>query len=740
MTPAVSFVGSKACGECHQNELKLWQGSHHDLAMQPATDATVLGDFKDARFSNQDVTTTFFRRNGNFFARTDGPDGRLRDYQIAFTFGVYPLQQYLIPISNGRLQPLGIAWDSRPRPTGGQRWFFLYPGSRVDYRDPLHWTGIDQTWNFMCADCHSTNVRKNYDLQTHTYATSYSEINVACEACHGPGSNHLAWAKKDTGSRQLEATQGLLVANNDRRGAVWTIDPVSGNARRSEPRSSNNEIQTCARCHSRRSQIHENYVHGQSVDDDYRVTLLDADLYFPDGQIKAEDYEYGSFIQSRMFHAGVTCSDCHEPHSLKLRADGNGVCLQCHAAEKYNSPAHHFHKTGSPGALCANCHMPIRTYMVIDARRDHSIRIPRPDLSVKLATPNACNGCHVDQSAQWASQVVDKWYRHAPKGFQRFAETLQESAIGAPGAARALAELIEDREQPAIARATALERAAAYAASLNEATRDNVVGDPSPLVRRAAARSLPAIDPRAAADLTSPLLSDRVRSVRIEAAESLAGRPDDSLSAATSAALARAIDEYIAAQQFNADRPEAHLNLALLFAKELELGKAEAQLKIALSLDPSFVPAAVNLADLYRASGREGEAERALRNAIASYRDDASLEYALGLSMVRQGRRQEALSHLSTAAKLDPSNARCGYVYAVALADAGQPDQAIGELDRVLKLHPYDVDSLFAAADLYEKAGKPEQALSYARRLVEITPDDAHAKSLVERISNRTKD
>ena len=167
--------------------------------------------------------------------------------------------------------------------------------------------------------------------------------------------------------------------------------------------------------------------------DDYRVALLDEDHYFPDGQIKEEDYEYGSFIQSRMFHAGVTCSDCHEPHSSRLRAEGNGVCAQCHSAQKYDSPAHHFHKVGSAGARCVECHMPTRTYMVVDARRDHSIRIPRPDLSVKLGTPNACTNCHTDKSAQWASDSVNKWYGHTPEGFQQFAETLNAGAAGGTG-------------------------------------------------------------------------------------------------------------------------------------------------------------------------------------------------------------------------------------------------------------------------------------------------------------------
>lgn len=736
--PVASFVGSRVCGGCHLPQLRLWTGSHHQLAMQPATDATVLGNFKRTRFS-KGLTSIFFRSSRKFMVRTDGPDGVPHDYEIRYTFGVSPLQQYLVEMPSGRLQVLGIAWDSRPRQLGGQRWFFLYPGSRLTFRDPLHWTGIDQNWNFMCADCHSTSVRKNYDLRTRTYATSYAEINVACEACHGPGSAHVVWARKQPGWRDITENQGLLIALDERSNVAWTIDSVSGNAHRSEPRASQREIQMCARCHSRRAQIHEDYVHAQPLSDDYRVSLLDEDLYYPDGQIKGEVYEYGSFVQSKMFHEGVTCSDCHEPHSLKLRGDGNRVCFQCHASRKYDSHEHHFHRAASPGAMCVNCHMPLRTYMIVDPRHDHSIRIPRPDLSVKLGTPNACSGCHAEKSAEWALQTVRKWYGHTTRGFQQFAEALNAGSTGAPGARRMLADLIADETQPAIARGTALEPAAAYKGLFTDPISREVISDPSPLVRRAAAQGLSRVDPKAAVQLTTALLTDPVRSVRIEAAGALAGTPDNELPVGAAAPLSKALDEYLAAQELNADRPEAHLNLAVLFSKEQEPGKAETQLEIALSLDPSFAPVAVNLADLYRTLERETDAERVLRDAIAHNPEEPALQYALGLALVRQGRRQEALSHLAAAARLGAADARFGYVYAIALSDAGLLNRAIEELERVLKLHPYDVDSLAGAADAYERSGQPELALTYARRLLEVTPDDARAKDLIQRIRNEIK-
>src|SRR5208283_2434245 len=405
--------------------------------------------------------------------------------------------------------------------------------------------------------------------------------------------------------QKYEIGHGLTIALDEREGVSWPIDHASDDIRRSRPRESEREIQMCARCHSRRGQIHEDYVRSQPAGDDYHIALLDQDLYFPDGQIEGEDYEYGSFIESRMFHEGVTCSDCHEPHSLRLRAEGNRVCLQCHSAQKYNSPKHHFHQAESAGAHCVDCHMPTRTYMVVDQRRDHSIRVPRPDLSVKLGTPNACNNCHKDKSARWASDSVARWYGHAPEGLQRFAEAIDAGSAGAPGAQQSLAQVVADREQPAIARATALSMLAALASSPTAATVRAAVVDDSALVRRAAARALSNSDGSASASILAPLLSDPVRAVRIEAAEVLAGIPVDTFPMEVGAAFSRATDEYIAAQQLNADRPEAHLNLGLLYARENHLDKAEAELKTALSLDPAFAPAAVNLADLYRAQDRD---------------------------------------------------------------------------------------------------------------------------------------
>ena len=680
----------------------------------------MLGDFNNAKFISGGITSTFFRRDKKFFVRTDGPDGAIHDYEIGFTFGVSPLQQYLIPMPGGRLQALGIAWDARSREAGGQRWFHLYPGEHPSASDSSHWTAIDQNWNSMCADCHSTNVRKNYNDKIRSYETTYAEVNVACEACHGPGSNHIAWAKGSAEQKRSDATEGLTIALDERRDIAWRIDPVSNEPRRSKPRETDRELQMCARCHSRRSQIHEGYVHGQPVEDDYRVALLDPELYFSDGQINGEVYEYGSFLQSRMFHEGVTCSDCHDPHSGKVRAQGNQVCLQCHLSQKYDSPTHHFHKIGGKAAQCVECHMPSRTYMVVDARRDHSIRIPRPDLTTTIGTPNACNQCHTEKTAQWASDALSRWYGHTPSGSQHYGEAINEGRESAPGAPRDLESLIMDKSQSAIGRATALTLLSSMGPASGNRVMEEGSKDSSSLVRRATASALSSSDLQANIRTPASLLSDPLRSVRIEAAEALAGITSGELPSKLSTAFEHATNEYIAAQELSADRPEAHLNLALLFARKGEVDRAEAELRTALSIDPGFAPAAVNLADLYRERGRDVEGEAVLDTALKHSPNDATLLHGLGLLMVRQKKNTKALELLGAAAHSDPANARYLYVYAVALHDSGRTNDAVNVLEDTIRRHPYDRDSLAALADWWNEKGDRSKALAYSQRLNQL--------------------
>lgn len=718
------FVGGQACASCHATETAAWKTSHHALAMQHATAETMLGDFNNATFTKDGVTSTFFKRGDKFFVNTDGPDGALKDYELSFTFGIQPLQQYLVDFGKGRYQALPIAWDTRPKAEGGQRWFHLYPDQAVHHDSPLHWTGVQQNWNYMCAECHSTKLERNYTPATDSFATSWSEVNVSCEACHGPGSNHVRWAKGEgKPGEDFGGDHGLVVALTERGGTTWELNPATGNSKRSSPRTTSVELETCAKCHSRRGPIWDQTMPPASISDTHRIALLNDGLYFPDGQIHDEVFEYGSFLQSRMAHAGITCSDCHEPHSAQLRVPGNGVCLQCHEGSKFDVTAHTHHPANTPGSQCASCHMPQRTYMVVDPRRDHSLRIPRPDLSVELGTPNACNTCHTDQDASWAAAAVKNWFPNPNPGFQAYAHALDAGNKGSPGARPLLMALANDKGQPGIARASALDRIDALPDQQAFADLQALLRDPDPLVRRSASEVYSRLPPQARVDLFA-MLDDPIRDVRISAVLPLAGIPAQQLDVTQISRRDKAVAEYIASQQTNADRPEAHQNLAVLYMALGRVDPAETELQTAIRLDPTFIPSAVTLADLYRASGRDPAGEAVLRAAIARMPQEAAAHGALGLWLVRNRRGDEAMAELKLAAELGGDDPRNAYVYAVALASGGDREQALKILQNALGTHPYHRDSLYAAFAFERDAGDLEAARRYAVTLSQLEPGD----------------
>jgi Flp pilus assembly protein TadD len=725
------FVGRAVCSTCHAEQDQRWHGSHHDLAMQVADEQTVLGDFENATFTYRDVTTTFFRRDGKFFVRTDGPDGQLHDYEVAYTFGVTPLQQYLIAFPGGRYQALGIAWDSRPQDAGGQHWFHLYPEQRLAPGNPLHWTGLDQTWNYQCAECHSTNLQKNYRLDGDRYETTWSELNVACEACHGPGSRHVAWAKAGgTVPTPEEPSKGLMVQLTGRDDAAWVMDPHTGSAKRTTPLPARFEVETCARCHARRGILDDRYVPGRSLMDTHRPALLEEGLYYADGQIQDEVYEYGSFLQSKMYRAGVTCSDCHDPHSLRLRDTENALCAHCHSPERFDTSAHHFHQAGSAGSQCVACHMPTKTYMGVDARRDHSLRRPRPDLSVQLGTPNACTACHTDRPPQWAADTIVRWYGPGPRP-PHFATALHAGRTRKPGAEGSLVRLLGDAAMPGMARATAVSLLGRYLSPQSLRAVESALADGDPLVRMAAVAVLEPVEPHTRLRLAAPLLRDAIRAVRIEAARILAPLDTTRLSAEQRAALELALAEYRQAQERNADRPEAHLNLGVLQA---QLGKpleAERAYRTALRIDPSFAPTYVNLADLYRAQNRDEEGENILRQGLAVSPDDAALHHALGLLLVRRGRQSEALGALGRAAALRPDNPHYNYVFGVALHSVRQSTRALEVLTQAHARHPGEPEILIGLATISRERGQLDSAIGYARKLVELVPYDQGARQLL---------
>jgi len=465
--------------------------------------------------------------------------------------------------------------------------------------------------------------------------------------------------------------------------------------------------------------------------------LLGPGLYHVDGQIDGEVYEYGSFLQSRMHAAGVTCSNCHDPHSARLRAEGNALCAQCHMPAKFDATQHHHHQPGSAGAQCVNCHMPTKNYMVVDARRDHSMRVPRPDLSVSLGTPNACIQCHVGNSAQWAAQAVADWYPRGRQTTPHYGVALHAGRAGAADAEQQLARLILDQTQPAIARASALPLLAPYMTAASEPALAAAIADADPLVRSAAPRALPAAPSRALIQAIAPLLGDPVRAVRIEAARALVGTDLLALTPALQSAFVKATAELIVAENVDADRPEAHLNLGLLEMRRGDAAKADVEYRTALRLDPSFVPAMVNLADLDRARGMDGQGAELLRKALAIEPDNADVLHSMGLLLVRQHDYNGALDLLRRAHQLAPDNARYAYVYAVALNSTGAHGDALALLEQTHRQHPADRDVLLALVSIARDAGNLDTALLHARELVDHYPADPQFHTLLQELQRQ---
>lgn len=739
------FVGSETCAGCHQAEAELWRGSQHKRAMDRATEKSVLGDFNNTSFDYYGVHSRFFRKDGKFFVETDGPDGKLATFEVKYTFGIDPLQQYLIEFPDGRIQALSIAWDSRPKEKGGQRWFHLYPDENIRYDDILHWTKLNQNWNFMCAECHSTGLRKNYDAAKDRYATTWTEISVGCEACHGQGSNHVAWARSQRSwlsfYRSTEPTKGLLATVNDRKGVVWSRDPRNGKVQRNlPPNVLRTEVETCGRCHARRSEISEDWVPGQWLQQTHVIDRpLGREVYWADGQIRdvQEPYNYVPFKQSKMFAAGVTCSDCHDPHSGKQRVAGNGVCLQCHTSETYAGAKHSHHKQGEAQPNCVSCHMPTRTYMVVDPRHDHSMRVPRPDLSVKLGTPNACNYCHTDKPAQWAADAVSRWFGPNREGLQTYAEAFHAAWTDQVDAEKLLASVAANGSTPNVARAGALIELASFVSPSNAGLARRGLSDPDPMMRIAAMDMLVDVPPAQVWPLVAPLLSDPVRGVRIRAVNLLAAVPTDHQPQADRKHFESAAAELVAALRLNADRPEERSSLANFYAKRGLTTEAEAEYQAALRLSPQFAPAAVNLADLYRRLGRDDAGENILRKAITVSPANAGLHYSLGLTLTRMKKSEEALGEFRRAYELEPNHARYSYVYAVALYSAGRRDAAIATLKKTLEKHPNDRDTLSALVSYSRDRGDTKRALEYATQLAKLSPNNATVKALVDSLKRQ---
>jgi Tfp pilus assembly protein PilF/formate-dependent nitrite reductase cytochrome c552 subunit len=707
------YVGTETCASCHEANHQDWLGSHHDLAMQKATPDTVLGDFNDAKARYYKETARFVRDGDAFAVEALGADGKRARFAVIYAFGVEPLQQYLVEVEPGRLQTFPFAWDTRPKGQGGQRWFHLQPDEYIEPGDALHWTGPSYNWNYACADCHSTAVKKNYDRASKRYSTQYFEIDVGCEACHGAGSRHIALVEANAKRRPTDTGFDRRLPPPEKR--KWSFVDGRNIAVLATSQPSDEPL-TCAPCHSRRADLGGDDL---GYHDRYRLAVLDELLYFDDGQIKDEVYVYGSFLQSKMHAAGVVCSDCHDGHSAELLAEGNALCTRCHRADAFDGPQHHFHEKGTPGSLCTDCHMPQRTYMVIDERADHRFGLPRPALAAKIGAPNACTDCHAGKSAEWAERHIAKHFE--TRADDAFAETFHAARTQRPEGEPGLVELVAAGSAPDIVRAAALLELRNLASPALPALLMRAAHDPSPIVRRSVAVAARELPPEPRVEVVRPMVHDPVRSVRIEAVAALLGIDARGWSTSDIAALENATVEYVAARSFNADRGEGLVDLAHVAMLSGDIQHAEKNLNEALEVDPTFTAAYVNLADLYRSQQGDQEAEAVLRKGLKAAADRATVEFALGLTLVRLERHSEAMVHLDRAHVLRPEVIRFGYVYAVAQFDWGQHDASLSTLERMLERYPANRDVLQLLVGYNQQMGRTKAAERYAAQLAKLS-------------------
>ena len=714
----VSYVGNDTCLSCHAEQARDWSTSHHAQAMALATNANVRGAFDGRQVKHAGVTSRFFKRGDQFFVNTDGATGKLADFEIKYTFGVEPLQQYLIAMPGGRLQALQIAWDDQKK-----QWYHLRPNEKTPPGDVLHWTGRYQTANTMCIVCHVTAFERRYDVVTDSFDSRWKEPNVSCQACHGPGEAHVKWAAADETDRpQLNAAGAMGL----------TVRPHP-----SDPRATQD---ICTPCHSRRSELSAVGTPGQPLMDHFLPAVLRDGLYFADGQQGTEEvFVDGSFRQSKMFRMGVTCTNCHNPHTGKLRQPGNALCMQCHASQpnaafpnaagSYDSPSHHFHATGSPGAQCVSCHMPSRVYMGIQSRPDHSLRVPRPDLSTTTGAPNACNRCHTKESSDWAAGKVAQWYGPKRKQGGHFGEAFANFRAGKATAAEALVAVIADSTVSPIVRATALDALRGDTLT-GVPIRIAALSDPSADVRVTAVDSLAALEPVRRMEVLGPRLDDPLRAVRMAAVLSLSTISRQQLDAQWLGPFDAAVKEYIAVQSLSLDMPGARLNLAVMYQNTGQVALADGHYRGALKIDPDFSPARLNLAQMLAAQGRIHDAQTVLKEGLIRTPAIGEMQYALGLLLAQDGQTKDCVLALQKAAKLLPMRARVHYNLGLAYQKAGQAKAAEQALLAAASTDESDPDVLYALSAFYFRARQLKETRIWVDKLRQLQPGDQRLVNL----------
>jgi len=672
------YTGDEACIKCHQTEVDLWKGSHHDLAMQIANDETVLGNFNNVETIIDGVSYFFFKKRNDFLVRILEIDNSEKEYKIAYTFGVTPLQQYLIDFDKGRKQVLRVTWDVIQK-----KWYHQYKGDKIEPHDWLHWTESAQNWNTMCAECHSTNLKKNYLVEEDAFKTTYSIINVSCESCHGPAEKHLTWAENKSEDKNSYILDGI---------------------------TQKNQLNQCVPCHARRVRLTEYMVPGTKFEDQYMVQNLSTNFYHGDGQIDEEDYVYGSFMQSKMFDEGVKCNDCHNVHSLKLKFDGNKLCLQCHVPKTYESENHYFHQPNTEASLCINCHMTGKDYMGNDFRRDHSFRIPRPDQSEKYGTPNACTGCHDDKTNQWAANFIKKKFGN--KRAPHFSDKLLLSSQSNLNQSQRnqLDAFINDLTYPEIARATVIENLDYYTTEQYEALFI-ALKNSSAQVRYHALMKFRNLAPQERVSIALECMKDPVKLVRIGAAQLLIGFDENTLSGIDKQNFIAARSELETMLFTNADFSTGRFQLADYYFQNNDINNAIKHYEMALQKDSLLLPVYSNLATSYSLNNDFENASKTLEKWIVLDVENSRPHYLKGLLNFESNNNEIAISELKIAIKLNPSDTRSMYNLATYyFQDSKDLSQAEKYIKNALKIDVGNSDFEYLLALIYQGQGKVNQA------------------------------
>jgi tetratricopeptide (TPR) repeat protein len=667
-----TYAGSNTCRECHATEYEAWSKSHHGLAERdpdPTLDQKAFAPPHTFKHGTQETQVRL--RDGNYEVITLGYDPKPTPHIIARVIGVDPLRQFLVPTTAGRFQILEASYDPNK-----DQWFNVYGNEDRKPGEWGHWTGRGMNWNSQCAACHNTRVRKNYDEKTDAYDTKIAQLTVNCESCHGPMKGHVD-AKKNT--------TGLLTSVSKSPAYKFSKDQI---------------LDTCAACHARRAELTGDFAPGGLFHDHYSLTIPDlSDLFYPDGQVKEEDYEFTAFLGSKMHAAGVRCGDCHDPHSAKTLFPGNNLCMRCHNGSFQGSPTivpeqHSFHKPDSPGNQCINCHMPVTTYMQRHARHDHGFVIPDPLLTKEHKIPNACNRCHADKDADWSLAAVDKWY--GPKMQRATRERAQWIARARrqdDEARQPILRMLKEEKQPFWQAVSASILSQWLASPDVRASLIAATGSPDPLVRENAAHALQPLPEDASRKVMAKLLDDPVRAVRIRAARSFR----DAIQTGSPAG-----QDLLTALRLAADQPTGAMEQATFYASRGDLDAAVGYARKAIAWDGASPPLRDSLANILILAGQTQQAAEQLEWATKLDPRDASYAYKLGLIYDKLQRADLAIDALKRAEHLDPSNPQIPYARALIHLRCRQKEEAREAASRALQIDP----NLSEAAQILRLLGR----------------------------------